>query len=223
LRNNIHNTACIEGNVILGNNITIGAFTYIMGPVTIADDVIIGANCVIGTEAEHKQKPSNGSVYIGAHTHITDGVVIHKGTNDVQTTIGAHCFIMNQCYVAHDCNVADNVTLSAQVSLAGNVSLQKGCNLGMGVQVHQFVTVGSYAMIGMATPITNDVPPFATVYGNPARIHDVNNYMVTKLGLQVGDIYLKEGIPVTATDNVLFKHCWQLFINQAKRTIIKAF
>jgi UDP-N-acetylglucosamine acyltransferase len=220
--NNIHKTACIEEGAMLGNNITVGAFTYIKESVTIQDNVTIGANCVIGTAAEHKQKPSKGSVFIGANTHITDGVVIHKGTNEVQTTIGANCFIMNQCYIAHDCILYDHVVLSAQVSLAGNVTLQTSCNVGMGVQVHQFVTIGAYAMIGMATPLTYDVPPFATVYGNPARLHNINNYVLPKLGMQQGDIYIENGLTKAKPGNALFEEYWQLFITKAIRSIVKS-
>jgi UDP-N-acetylglucosamine acyltransferase len=180
---NIHPTAVVDDEVTLEDGVTIGAFSYITSKVYIAANVSIGAHCTIGTAAEHTLKPSLGSVYIGAQTTITDGVVIHRGTDEIVTTIGANCFIMNKAYIAHDCVLNDNVVISAHVALAGKVVLQQGANLGMGVLVHQFSTIGAYAMIGMGTNVTKDIPPFAKAYGNPIKLKALNNYALQKLGL----------------------------------------
>jgi serine acetyltransferase len=32
------------------------------------------------------------------------------------------------------------------------------------------LTVGKYAMVGMGSVVTSDVPPHALVFGNPARV-----------------------------------------------------
>ena len=33
------------------------------------------------------------------------------------------------------------------------------------------MTIGEYAMIGMASTITKDIPPYALAYGSPTKIH----------------------------------------------------
>ena len=220
---NIHNTALLEGDIQLGNNVTIGAFTYIKGPVIIEDNVKIGVRCIIGTPAEHNKRPSHGSVKIGEGTQFTDGVIVHKGTNTIQTTIGKNCYIMNQCYIAHDCIIDDNVVLSAQVSLAGNVKLHKGANLGMGVQVHQFVTIGAYAMVGMACPVTCDIPPFVKAFGNPVRIHGINIYPLHYFNILPIDVVLKNGAVTFKGFNYDFDLLHTNFLATSQRAKAKMF
>jgi UDP-N-acetylglucosamine acyltransferase len=204
LNNTIHSSAILEGDVQLGSNIIIGANSYIKGPVFIQDNVIIGVNCVIGTAAEHNKKPSQGSVFIGANTQITDCVVIHKGTDEIQTTIGKHCYIMNQSYIAHDCKLEDRVVLSSHVSLAGAVQLQTACNLGLGVAVHQFTIIGAHAMVGMLTPVTKHVPPFVKVYGNPARIHTLNTHAFAANNINTQLVSLNNGLATMLQANDYF-------------------
>ncbi len=40
--------------------------------------------------------------------------------------------------------------------------------------VHQFVRVGAHAMTGFQTRLSQDVPPFVTVAGNPAEAQGIN-------------------------------------------------
>jgi acetyltransferase-like isoleucine patch superfamily enzyme/dTDP-4-dehydrorhamnose 3,5-epimerase-like enzyme len=49
-------------------------------------------------------------------------------------------------------------------------TLRKGCSVGAGATVLGGVTVGAGAMVGAGAVVTRDVPPFAVVTGNPARI-----------------------------------------------------
>jgi len=40
--------------------------------------------------------------------------------------------------------------------------------------VHQFTKIGPHAFVGMNTSLTQDVPPFVLLSGNPAQAHGVN-------------------------------------------------
>jgi UDP-N-acetylglucosamine acyltransferase len=40
--------------------------------------------------------------------------------------------------------------------------------------VHQFCKIGAHAFVGMSTSLTQDVPPFVLLNGNPAQAHGVN-------------------------------------------------
>ena len=40
--------------------------------------------------------------------------------------------------------------------------------------VHQFCKIGNHAFVGMNTSLTQDVPPFVLLSGNPAAAHGVN-------------------------------------------------
>src|SRR5918992_1913345 len=48
--------------------------------------------------------------------------------------------------------------------------LRRGCSIGAGATVLSGVTIGTKAMVGAGAVVTKDVPPFAIVMGNPARI-----------------------------------------------------
>jgi UDP-2-acetamido-3-amino-2,3-dideoxy-glucuronate N-acetyltransferase len=49
--------------------------------------------------------------------------------------------------------------------------LRRGCSIGANATVLPGVTVGTGALVGAGAVVTRDVPPFALVVGNPARIH----------------------------------------------------
>jgi len=40
--------------------------------------------------------------------------------------------------------------------------------------VHQFVKIGAHAMAGFGSAVSQDVPPFMTVDGNPLAVHGFN-------------------------------------------------
>ena len=40
--------------------------------------------------------------------------------------------------------------------------------------MHQFCKIGAHAFVGMYTSLTQDVPPFVLVSGNPAGAHGIN-------------------------------------------------
>lgn len=42
------------------------------------------------------------------------------------------------------------------------------------VGIHQFVKVGAHAMVGFATAVSQDVPPFMLVDGNPMAVRGFN-------------------------------------------------
>lgn len=48
--------------------------------------------------------------------------------------------------------------------------VRRGASLGAGCTILPGVTVGEKAMVGAGSVVTHDVPPFAIVVGNPARI-----------------------------------------------------
>jgi UDP-N-acetylglucosamine acyltransferase len=43
-------------------------------------------------------------------------------------------------------------------------------------------------MVGMGTPVTRDVPPFAKAYGVPPRVHGVNRFGMARAGVAEQDI-----------------------------------
>jgi UDP-N-acetylglucosamine acyltransferase len=74
------------------------------------------------------------------------------------------------------------VTVSNSAQLGGHTVVGDGANVGLSAVVHQRMAIGGGSMIGMGAVVTKDVPPFAVVYGNPARIAGVNRVGLQRAG-----------------------------------------
>lgn len=189
--NEIHPTAVITGDVVMGDGNYIGPFVVLTGPASIGEGNWIGAGVVIGAPPEIRSflHPRGGGdasvpagVAIGSRNVIREYAQIHQG-HDATTTVGDDTFIMNQVYVAHDGRIGDRATLASSVLLAGHVTVGDGANLGMGATVHQFRKVGPGAMVGMSSVVTHDIPPFALVFGSPARVRGANRVGLQRAGV----------------------------------------
>jgi hypothetical protein len=48
--------------------------------------------------------------------------------------------------------------------------VKRGVTIGANATIGPGITLGEFAMIGMGSVVTKDVPPHALVHGNPARV-----------------------------------------------------
>lgn len=189
-------SAFIGPGVELGADVVVGPFAIVLGPARIGDRVRIGAGAHVGGPPEIATERQNDAwigdldhheVVIGADTVLRDHVVVHHGSVR-PTVIGERCWVFSRTYIAHDVVVGDGVTLSAGVALGGHVTVRRGANLGLNVSVHQRRSIGALTMVGMGTPVTRDIPPFATAYGTPPRVHGVNRFGMARAGVAEDDI-----------------------------------
>ncbi|AKM08239.1 acetyltransferase [Pelagerythrobacter marensis] len=79
-----------------------------------------------------------------------------------------HCNLYS--YVEHDCIIGDYVTFAPGVKCNGSVTIGDHAYIGSGAAIRQGVSIGAGATVGMGAVVTRDVPPGATVVGNPARV-----------------------------------------------------
>ncbi|MDR2100394.1 MAG: acyl-ACP--UDP-N-acetylglucosamine O-acyltransferase [Campylobacteraceae bacterium] len=192
----IHHTAIIEHGAVLGENVVIEAHTFISANSTIGDDsevrqgaqvlggTVIGKNVRIYPYAIIGGDPQDISfkvgetsrVIIGDNTTVREFVTINGGSQkgDFTTRVGKNCFIMNFCHIAHDCTLHDNVILANSATLAGHVEVGKDTVIGGLTPVHQFVKIGEGCMIGGASALSQDVPPFCLAEGNRAYLRGLN-------------------------------------------------
>lgn len=80
-------------------------------------------------------------------------------------------------YVAHDCVIGDYVTFAPGVRCNGNVIIEDYAYVGTGAIIKHGLpgkplVIGRGAVVGMGAVVTKDVPPYATVVGNPAKIFE---------------------------------------------------
>jgi len=152
MANKIHPTAIIGHNVILGDNNYIGAY------------------CIIGDTAEHKQywntKPNK--VIIGSNNIITGLVTIDAGTEQA-TYIGDNCFIMKHAHIGHDCTINNNVTISCGAKIGGHSVIGEKSNIGLNAVLHQFSKVQVGCMIGASAFFKGGSEPYTKYAGVPAK------------------------------------------------------
>ena len=191
----IHPTALVDPKARLADSVEVGAYTLVGPDVEIGPGTWVGPHCVIegrtriGADNRIWQFCSLGSApqdkkYAGEPTElrIGDRNTIREfcsfSVGTVQdggvTEIGNDNWVMAYVHIAHDCRVGHHTVLANNATLAGHVHVGDWAVLGGFTGVHQFVKVGAHVMAGIATGLTQDLPPFMLVSGNPAQVHGFN-------------------------------------------------
>jgi UDP-N-acetylglucosamine acyltransferase len=187
----IHPSAVVGPGVELGDDVVVGPFAVLTGPMRVGNRVWVGTGAVLGAPPEVTTARMNSAwdgdlahegVEIGDDVVIREHAVVHQGALR-PTRVGARTWLLSRSYVAHDVEIGTDVVLSAGTSVGGHVTIGRGANLGLNVAVHQRRVIGPGAMVGMSTAVTRDVPPFALVHGSPLRVHGVNAYALRRDGI----------------------------------------
>ncbi|MEO7337277.1 MAG: acyl-ACP--UDP-N-acetylglucosamine O-acyltransferase [Caldimonas sp.] len=205
----VHPTALIERGAELAETVDVGAYSIIGPAVRVGAGTTIGPHCVVegrttvGRDNRIFQFCSLGAIpqdkkYAGEDTelHIGDRNTIREfctfnvGTaqDSGVTRIGSDNWIMAYVHIAHDCQVGNQTILANNATLAGHVHLDDWVFIGGLTGVHQFVKIGAHAMAGFASAVTQDVPPYMTVDGNPLAVRGFNVEGLRRRGFDAGRI-----------------------------------
>ena len=169
--------AVIGAQVVIGENTTVGAHCVIEGHTTIGRDNRIWQFCSIGAapqDMKYAGEPTR--LEIGERNTIREFCTFNRGTaqDGGVTRIGDDNWIMAYVHLAHDCQVGNHTIFANNATLAGHVQVGDWVIVGGLTGVHQFVKIGAHAMAGFQTALSQDVPPFMMVDGNPAKVHGFN-------------------------------------------------
>jgi UDP-2-acetamido-3-amino-2,3-dideoxy-glucuronate N-acetyltransferase len=116
---------------------------------------------------------------IGSECIISKDVYI-----DESVTIGNRCKIQNSVSVYKGVSIADDVFVGPSACFTNDLvprafnqdwkiaktTVQEGASIGANATIICGVKIGKYAMIGAGAVVTKDVPDFALVVGNPAKV-----------------------------------------------------
>ncbi|GAA4338118.1 acyl-ACP--UDP-N-acetylglucosamine O-acyltransferase [Pigmentiphaga soli] len=162
----------IGPHVRIGANTQIGPHATIEGHTTIGRDNRFYASVAIGGPPQDKKYGGEPTrLEIGDRNTIRESCTVNTGTiQDVGVTrLGNDNWIMAYVHIAHDCQLGSNIILANGTQLAGHVHLGDHVILGGMTGVHQFVKIGAHAMTGVHATLLQDLPPFVTCAGSPAR------------------------------------------------------
>jgi sugar O-acyltransferase (sialic acid O-acetyltransferase NeuD family) len=107
----------------------------------------VGETCRIGP----------GSVLL-AHAVLTSDAVV-----------GRHVALMPHVVLPHDSTVGNFATLASGVRAGGACQIEEGAYIGSGACLLQGLRIGPWAMVGMGSVVTRDVPGERLWRGVPAR------------------------------------------------------
>jgi UDP-N-acetylglucosamine acyltransferase len=179
--------AVVGQSVCLGEDVDIGPHVVLEGPLEMGARCQVHAGAAIGLPPQDlKWKPGTPSgVRIGEGTVVREYTTIHRATTpDGWTVIGKDCYLMAQGHVAHDCQVGDYVVMTGFAALTGFVQVGDRAVISGMTGIHQFVRIGTLAMVGGCSRVSQDVPPYFIVEGNPAEARGVNIVGLRRAGVQ---------------------------------------
>ena len=199
----IHPTAIVHPGAKLGERVEVGAYSIIGEHVEIDDGTRIGPHvvveghtrigrdneifqfCSIGAAPQDKKYDDEPTrLEIGDRNTIREFCSFNVGTaqDAGATRMGNDNWIMAYVHVAHDCQVGDHTIFANNATLAGHVHVGDWAILGGFTGVHQFVRVGAHSFCGVGTVLLQDLPPYVTVAGNPAKPHGINSEGLRRRG-----------------------------------------
>jgi len=199
----IHDQAIIEAGAVIGNNVTIGPWSYIGSNVVIGDDCHISSHVVIngptqlgrgnrifqfasiGEDCQDLKYAGEATeLIIGDNNTFRESCTIHRGTiqDEGITRIGSNNLFMAYTHVAHDCVVGNNCILANNASIAGHVHVGDFAILGGMTGVHQFCHIGAHSFIAATSLVLKDVPPYVMASGNGAKPFGLNSEGLKRRG-----------------------------------------
>lgn len=191
----VHPAAIVDPGAKIGSGVEIGPYAVI------GEHVEIGAGCRIGPHALITGRTRigvNNRIYqfvslgevpqdmkyageptrleIGNNNTIREFCTFNCGTaQDAGVTrVGDDNWIMAYVHLAHDCQIGNHTIFANNAQLAGHVQVGDYAILGGFTGVHQYCRIGAHSITGIGAMVLQDIPPYVTASGNPARPYGIN-------------------------------------------------
>jgi UDP-2-acetamido-3-amino-2,3-dideoxy-glucuronate N-acetyltransferase len=147
----VHESSYVDDGASIGPGTKVWHFCHVMALARIGSRCNIGQNVVVSPD-----------VVIGDNVKIQNNVSIYTGV-----TLEDDVFCGPSMVFTNVVNPRSHVSRKDEYR---PTLVKKGATLGANCTVVCGHTVGRYAFIGAGAVVTKDVPDFALVVGNPARI-----------------------------------------------------
>jgi UDP-2-acetamido-3-amino-2,3-dideoxy-glucuronate N-acetyltransferase len=142
----------------------IGEGTSIWNQAQVRENAVLGERCVIS-----KGVYIDFGVSIGDNVKIQNNVSVYHGVSiESGVFVGPHVCFTNDMFPR-----AVNADMSLKAAddwVLGETLVRAGAAIGANSTIVCGITIGRWAMIGAGSVVTKDVPDYALVVGNPARI-----------------------------------------------------
>ncbi len=146
-----HPTSVIDEGAKIGDGTKVWHFCHIMGGSEIGENCNIGQNVVISPE-----------VKLGKNVKVQNNVSIFTGVTCEDDVFLGPSMVFTNVNNPRSAIVRRNQYLKTNVG--------KGATIGANATVICGHNIGEYAFIGAGAVVTKDIPPYALVVGNPAKL-----------------------------------------------------
>ncbi|WP_130861672.1 acyltransferase [Bacilliculturomica massiliensis] len=147
----VHESSYVDEPCDIASGTKIWHFSHIMKNCVIGADCNIGQNVVISPD-----------VRLGNNVKIQNNVSVYTGViceDDV--------FLGPSCVFTNVINPRSHISRKDEYK---PTIIKRGASVGANATIVCGYTIGSYALIGAGSVVTKDVPDYALMMGNPARV-----------------------------------------------------
>lgn len=148
----VHETSVIDEGARIGAGTKIWHFSHVAAGAQIGKDCVLGQNVYVAPTA-----------VIGDGVKIQNNVSVYDGV-----TIEANVFVGPSAVFTNVVNPRSEISRKDEYQ---PTRVGRGATIGANATVVCGHDIGEYAFIGAGTVITANIPPYALVFGVPARQH----------------------------------------------------
>ncbi|MEY3322524.1 MAG: hypothetical protein RLZZ417_2107 [Bacteroidota bacterium] len=167
----IHPSAVVDEGAVIGSGTKIWHFSHIMSGAVLGKQCNLGQNVFIAS-----------GVVIGNNVKIQNNVSLYTGV-----TCEDDVFLGPSAVFTNVINPRSAVNRKADYK---QTLIGRGASIGANTTIVCGHKIGQYAFIGAGAVVTKEVPDFALVIGNPARV----KYFMSRLGHKL--VFSEEGLAV---------------------------
>jgi len=133
-----------------------------------AETITLGNNVYVGHRTQLKGHP-RGTLTIGSNVWIGQNVFMHSaGSITIEDNVGIGPNV-SMLTSSHEILSKEHIILDSPLIFAP-IHIGEGADIGVGSILLPGITIGKGAQIGAGSVVTKNVPDYAVVAGNPAKI-----------------------------------------------------
>ena len=149
----VHESSYVDEPNNIGDGTKIWHFSHILPGCEIGSNCNIGQNVVIGAR-----------VKIGNRVKIQNNVSVYEGVELEDEVFCGPSMVFTNVF-----NPRSGTPRNSSSDYLRTL-VKRGASIGANATIVCGNTIGEYAFVGAGSVVTKDVPAYAMVYGNPARI-----------------------------------------------------